>query len=366
MNNINTTGKYYSKAFYKGDGVAQTFAVPFPYILKTHVYLYVNGLAQAFTWTAPGTIRVTGTAPNSAVLVEVRRKTPLHLRLVDFIDGSVLCENELDLADTQFLFLLQELADEVDDALKYDKRKDAFDAFGKRITNLADPILDSDAVTYGLLKRVKAELERLIRELEDRVNRKIEDLRVDMLARIRELKDAIDKLNNTNCDAALVELKAYLDTELDKLEASLRAIIAQAVTQHNKLKEIQGGFPPYKDAPSESWQHNHLSSHAYTAVTLWLHTHGGHVNTPAVQYTQESLNGGTPGQQDYDMSHTYAGGEPSDTAVVYPVDDGVHGDMVVLWTGAVSDIPSGWSLWKPGGVTVAGPSGSIYVTRNKT
>ena len=73
---------------------------------------------------------------------------------MDYVDGSILTEHDLDLADTQLLFLIQEAVDELADAMIYDHIKDAWDASGKRITNLGEAIEDTDAVTYGMLKRL--------------------------------------------------------------------------------------------------------------------------------------------------------------------------------------------------------------------
>ena len=86
--------------------------------------------------------------------MEVKRKTPLLNRLVDYTDGSILTEKDLDLADTQFLFLIQEAVDELADAMIYDHLKDAWDAGGKRLTNLGEAVEDTDAVTYAMLKRL--------------------------------------------------------------------------------------------------------------------------------------------------------------------------------------------------------------------
>lgn len=71
---------------------------------------------------------------------------------MDYVDGSILTEHDLDLADTQLLFLIQEAVDELADAMIYDHIKDAWDAGGKRITNLGEAIEDTDAVTYAMLK----------------------------------------------------------------------------------------------------------------------------------------------------------------------------------------------------------------------
>lgn len=151
--NIPITGSYYSKAYYKGDGGTITFAVPFPYIARRHVRVLVNNEERPFTWSNPGMIIVSGDTPPSGSVVEVKRITPRDQRLVDYVDGTVLREFDLDLSDIQLLYLIQEDMDVLIDTLVFDHVKDAWDARGKRIINLADPIEDQDAVTLAFVKK---------------------------------------------------------------------------------------------------------------------------------------------------------------------------------------------------------------------
>lgn len=98
-------------------------------------------------------IVVSGNTPPLDGIIEVRRVTPRDKRLVDFVDGTVLREFDLDLADTQLLFLIQEDMDVLIDAMVYDHVKDAWDAKGKRIMNVGDPVEAQDAVTLAFVKK---------------------------------------------------------------------------------------------------------------------------------------------------------------------------------------------------------------------
>lgn len=87
------------------------YTVPFPYLDKAHVKVNVGGtLTTAFTWETAGSIRLT-TIPTTGN-VEIYRKTPA-VPLVDFQNGAVLTESDLDTANKQSLYL----AEEVDEAL---------------------------------------------------------------------------------------------------------------------------------------------------------------------------------------------------------------------------------------------------------
>ena len=96
---------------------------------------------------------VSGNIPQNDAVIEVKRVTPRDQRLVDYVDGTVLREFDLDLSDIQLLYLIQEDMDILIDTMVFDHVKDAWDAKGKRIINLADPIEDQDAVTLAFVKK---------------------------------------------------------------------------------------------------------------------------------------------------------------------------------------------------------------------
>ena len=78
----------YSYRQYAGDGLAKTFSVPFPFLARAHVHLYLNSkeLVEGadYTWTSGTQLQLT-TAPQAAVpgavpvpaeVLTVRRITP--------------------------------------------------------------------------------------------------------------------------------------------------------------------------------------------------------------------------------------------------------------------------------------------------
>jgi len=101
---------YYSYARYTGDGFTTSFAVPFPFITRSHVHVSVNGNPVSFTWISDGLINISP-APAATAPVEIRRKTSQEQRLVDYSNGSTLTERDLDLGDLQSFYIAQEALD---------------------------------------------------------------------------------------------------------------------------------------------------------------------------------------------------------------------------------------------------------------
>lgn len=109
---------YYSKVVYSASGGSQGFTVPFPYILKEHVSVSVNGAVQVegvgYTWVTTSLISLSATAGDSVV---IRRRTPIAARLTDYQDGVTLTESDLDTDSTQAFYLIQEFLDDLTDGV---------------------------------------------------------------------------------------------------------------------------------------------------------------------------------------------------------------------------------------------------------
>lgn len=86
-----------------GNGTTTTFTVPFEYIDKSHVKVYINGvLNTAYTWPSSGQITFT-TAPANGVTILIRRETP-NTSLVDFTSRARWQTGDLNTANKQALF----------------------------------------------------------------------------------------------------------------------------------------------------------------------------------------------------------------------------------------------------------------------
>ena len=110
----------YSYRQYTGDGVAKDFQVPFPYLERGHVHVYLNDTELTegtdFVWTSDTQIQlttapqaaVTGTTPKAAEQLTVRRQTPEDDQIVQWTDGSYIIAADLNDSDKQWLYLIQE------------------------------------------------------------------------------------------------------------------------------------------------------------------------------------------------------------------------------------------------------------------
>jgi len=134
----------YSYVVYTGNGATTQYAIPFQYIRKEHVKVFVNFVDTAYTY-ANNTTVLLASAPANGARVEVRRITPASTPLVDFVDGSTLVASDLDTSNLQHLFLEQELDDNTKQAVSIDPNTGLPTASNQRITNLAAPVAATDA-----------------------------------------------------------------------------------------------------------------------------------------------------------------------------------------------------------------------------
>lgn len=98
---------------YIGSAGRVDFQFDFPYLDENHVQVTVDGLAAQFSFLNPSTVRL-ATPPADGAAVLIRRRTPIDQAPVDYNDGSVLAEKDLDRAVLYNLYVVQELRDELD------------------------------------------------------------------------------------------------------------------------------------------------------------------------------------------------------------------------------------------------------------
>lgn len=134
---------------YTGDGSNTDFAFSFPYLEDTHVVVEVDGVDKTTTagdFTLPTTSLVRMTvAPALAALVRVKRVSDFATDLVDFTNGSVLTEGDLDRAYQHNRYLNEEAAEGNDASLQIVGGGTDYNAANKKIVNLSDPTLTTDA-----------------------------------------------------------------------------------------------------------------------------------------------------------------------------------------------------------------------------
>lgn len=134
----------YSYREFNGDGLTKTFNIPYVYASEDEIAVYVDGTPATFSFTSTSTISL-DVAPANGSIVRIQRTTDLEERAVDFINGSVLSEEDLDKAFIQVFNAAQEAVDKTTETIG--KGVDGkFDAQNRVIKNVADPVNDTDAV----------------------------------------------------------------------------------------------------------------------------------------------------------------------------------------------------------------------------
>jgi microcystin-dependent protein len=127
------------------------FAFNFPYLEDEHVTVEINGVAQlssAFTIvTTPALKVVLNSGATAGQIVRVRRKSQPDTNLVDFVNGSVLTESELDRAYLHNRYLAEEISELNDASLQEEQGGTNWDAKNERIKNVGTPTATTDAVT---------------------------------------------------------------------------------------------------------------------------------------------------------------------------------------------------------------------------
>ena len=146
---------------YIGDNTTTSFAFPFPYLDDTHIVVQLDTVALAggkfvdqtvtthYTiQTSPSAAIVFVTAPATGDRIRIKRDSASDTALVDFENGSVLTEVELDRAYLHNLYLNEEIEEgSGKNTMTKDPVDGNYDADLAKIKNLADPTNPQDAVT---------------------------------------------------------------------------------------------------------------------------------------------------------------------------------------------------------------------------
>lgn len=145
------SNQIFSRFTYTGDGVTETFAVPFPYLSKEHVKVEYLGVPVVFYWETPSTVRP-AIVPESGTFLTVYRETPRDHRIVDFSDASMLTAKDLDTSALQSFFLQQELLDiyrlTFGDALVDADGNLITTPYNEIIDQMVDQIVNSELYTF--------------------------------------------------------------------------------------------------------------------------------------------------------------------------------------------------------------------------
>lgn len=171
---------------------------------------------------------------------------------MDFTDGSVLTEIELDTATLQLLYIIQEALDDAAGSMQLSIDQDAWDARGFPITNVGDPTGPTDALTLGyyndtLLPDVHEYVNGSIKALRDYTDARFDALETDYTGILYRIEQAIKQFD---------ELAGVFGEDLERLQETLdiaRAYAENALYYFNNTRRFMhcgpwrdgGGYVPY-------------------------------------------------------------------------------------------------------------------------
>lgn len=131
---------------YIGDGVTTDYPITFTPLDAKDVKVTVNGVLVTFTLVSPGVVRISP-APASGAGVRVFRATDISSARVVYSNGSSQNASQLNMANRQLLYALQEAVDSASTAAIVDPLTGHFNFHNLRATNVAPPVEATDAVT---------------------------------------------------------------------------------------------------------------------------------------------------------------------------------------------------------------------------
>lgn len=143
---------------YTGDGATTDFAFSFPYLSDNDGTALIDvtldgALTTAYTIVStPSTLIRFTSAPASDVAIRIARNSYTTNPLVDFVNGSVLTETELDRAYLHNYYLSQEAAEGFGGEQLSKLGGTHYNANNLKIINLAAPTDDKDAATKNFVE----------------------------------------------------------------------------------------------------------------------------------------------------------------------------------------------------------------------
>ena len=142
--------EYLARKEYTYQGGDAKFTIPFPYIDKTYIKVYVNGTATSgWTLLNESQLQVISPVLANGDSVVVARQTPITDKLVTFTDTSILNEDVQNLAQDQVFDAIQEV---YDNEVKFELDvTDTFDDYKTSINNTVDNYMETSTEQINTL-----------------------------------------------------------------------------------------------------------------------------------------------------------------------------------------------------------------------
>lgn len=130
------------------DGSRLVWDITFPYQDMNDIYVSVDGIDVDFDFVSEYQIKLKEPAPKNSK-IKIYRSTEYAKRKVDWKNGAILTETDLNLQNEQLLFVVQETLDAVERCLNIPESETEYNAQGKRIRNIGDAVEPNDAMTMN-------------------------------------------------------------------------------------------------------------------------------------------------------------------------------------------------------------------------
>jgi hypothetical protein len=265
---------YLAQVTYTGNGSTTQYSITFPFLDSTHVKAFIDG-TQTTAFTLSSSTLTFNSAPANSAIIRIERQTPTDTRIVDFTDGSVLTESDLDKSADQNFFIAQEISDDSQSKLGLNSA-DRYDANNKRIINVANPVDNQDAVTKHYLENTW--------------------LSTANKTALTTVNANISAINTVNASASAITTVNANSTNINLVAGSIGSVntvatdIAKVIAVANDLAEAVSEVETVADDLNESTSEIEVVANAITNVDLV----GGsiaNVNTLAGKNTELGLLG---------------------------------------------------------------------------
>jgi hypothetical protein len=230
---------FLAQVTYTGNGSTTGYAIPFEYIASSHVKAFIDNVATTAFTIAGSTLTFT-TAPANSAVIRIERQTPTDARLVDFTDGSVLTEADLDQSADQNFFIAQETSDANQSAMTIDT-DDKFDAQSKVIKNVANPVNNNDAVN-------KTYLENTWLSTADKAT--LNSVNTNISA-INTVNSNISAITTSNSNSANINTVATNIGSVNTVATDITKVIAVANDLAEAVSEVETVADDLNEATSE-------------------------------------------------------------------------------------------------------------------